>query len=516
MKETAKLFMKSILPLLIMVLCTSQSQLSAQNPMELTIEVDYQQARKLNKGVYGVNNELTGVPYVVDEEGYIESINDLGLQSYRYPAGTYSNMIDLKSGEARGWDNMNPKNIERLEAVKRLYDARGFMMDYRHLVNMMAKTETTVAFIINISSSSFEDNMEAISDMKNRGAQLTHFEFGNELYYDSYKTAIESPEKYVEIAQKYMHAIRKLYPSAKFSASLQSIFYSNESFLDEAISGKDRLSEWYRAMQKNQSLFDALSVHLYSDVGMNNKTNENDFLTYEEAYSHAISHSDALFDRTMLRLQRDFPNNEFWITEYHVGGWAGPVREYRLRHTYIGALFCSNFLLKLFSAPAVTLSSWHCYQQWLAPQRDGDKLTMEPKGPNYHLFKVFKEPVVNSNQYISIEINGCGQYKGVGKHKGMFNKVDGAIFYNDITEEGYLVVMNKLNSTYQLNRAALEGAVEGKILKVEQTLPDQSMELQEAISNQTASITQQIVEPVDGSYMVKPYSVNIYKFKKSK
>src|SRR5690606_37519651 len=109
--------------------------------------------------------------------------------------------------------------------------------------------------------------------------------------------------------------------------------------LEGPIEKGNRMEQWYRRMQ-NESFYDAISVHLYANVGMDGKTEKENFLPFKEAYEFAISHTDSRIAYTFDRVKADFPSKEIWLTEYHVGGFVGELRQYRLRYTFLGGLYC--------------------------------------------------------------------------------------------------------------------------------------------------------------------------------
>ncbi len=484
----------------------------------LKFSFDYDTTQPLNKEVYGANNEFTGTPYNPNSQMYKDLFREVGFCSFRYPAGTPANYINLRTGFAEVWRGTNSNSSNRVLGFNQMiYDSkpdRG--VDYLDFIKFMKEVKPTCNFVMNVTSMSVEENRELLSDIKSQGVELTNIEMGNEVYFGAYIGAFPDVDSYLTKVRKYADMARSIFPQVKISLVVHLDYYTKEIFLESTNDSDSRMHQWYEGV-KRADFNDAISVHLYSSLGMSDKVTKDKFWSYPKAYLSVISHSDCRTDMTLERVKRDFPNKECWVTEYHVGGFIGELRSYRMRYSYLGALFSTDFMLKLFSHPQVTLSSWHCMNQFLAAPNDIDELmergieAFHPL-PNIAFLRMLKEPVRESTSFIRCDIKGAKRYTGVGKFKGEFDEVDCGIFYNEETKRGYLIVINKMGRDYTFSTRDLERRLSAKIVAADSVTPDTTtLSLDDALSSES-EFMQSILKPHDGGYSISPYSITRIEF----
>ncbi|SEM14038.1 Por secretion system C-terminal sorting domain-containing protein [Aquimarina amphilecti] len=497
----------------------------SQNTIEVSL--NYSNNTTLQKKVYGYNDEHMNKPYYSTNSTFKKVYNDLGKPTVRYPAGTGSNYLNLKTGFANDYvtGTMTPADFQRHvtdsnEGLRR--NGKGENgQDWREFAKFIASEKPEVTYIINLSTMTLEENREVLEGIKDMGAKINHFEIGNEVFFSAYKTPFPNSQFYLRKAKEASEMIKTIFPNAKVAVVLPAKFYTEESFLDGPAPSGNRLENWYQDVMK-EGWYDALAVHLYAENGMNSNISINNFFPYEKSYTYGISHNDNRLQSTFDRLKSDFPTKKIWLTEYHTGGFRGNLRKYKLRLSYLGGLFNANFMMKLFSNPQIELSSWHSFQQWLDFRSRGYELVPNDfeyqELINYSFFKMFKDPVKKSTKFIKTNINNSKKYDGLGEFEGKYNEVDAGTFYNPETKEGYTFIFNKKGNNYKLNKTSFENNIDGEIIEFKEITPDKSQNLITAINDtsENARLKKDIsnINPQGEIYSLRPYSMYVVHYKR--
>ena len=503
---------KSFFAVILLAVCFV-NLLSAQ--ALLTLDVVSNDAYALNKDVYGCNNWVSTRPYYLNDNSFIKKYEDLHKPTMRYPGGTPSNYLNLITGQHETWTGSKSDDQSRVTSYNNGMSNNGKPKeDIEKYIDFLSVTGGKSTFVMNMTVMSKEEISAILNLISVRGQKLDYVEMGNELYYGQYSSIIPDAATYIALAKERAQQVKAVFPEAKIGVLLPSQIYTAESFLPGEGNSQDRQELWYEAL-KGEDFYDALVVHLYSTVGMGSSVTAENFIEYKVAYMYAMSHVDGKLDDTFDKLKSDFPGKNFWITEYHVGGFSGEVRNYRLRYSYLGALFTSNFLLKLFSNESVTLGSWHSMVQWLTFSGNAGGLLDSDydfgTNVNYHFFKLFGEPVKNATQYIPSTIDGISNYNGIGDHKGVFDDVEAGVFHNHETGKGHLMLINKWTKEYKINTADLEASLSAKIVKITEVSPDKTKDLTVAMEDeQSFSLTE--FTSIDSEYTIEPFSVYLIEY----
>ena len=500
--------MKNILLAVLVVLSCTLS-LYAQNNLSLTI--DYSNSHALQPHVYGANNWISTRAYHYNDEGFIENYNALGKPVIRYPGGTPSNYLDLNTGFHKAWPGASQRDLDRVTSFNNGMSNNGKGEKGEELsrfLDFKTQTNATTTFTLNTTSMSIDEVNLALDKIVASGEELEYVEIGNEQYFNQYESIIPDVYTYIDKAKRRANSVRSRFPNAKIGVQVPSQIYTSESFLPDPIAtNQNRTETWYNAI-KEETFYDAIIIHLYSSVGMDHLVTSNDFIPFKEAYKHCISHADKLLAEVLSTLEADFPHAEIWATEFHVGGFSGDVRQYRLRYSYLGGLYASNFMFKLFSDSAVSLGNWHSMVQW--QQGSG---TSFGTYVNYQFFNLFQEPVKMSNRFVSVEVANTMNYSGVGTHTGEFKDVEGGLFFNDDTDKGYLMIFNKWENSYTIGINELETKLSGTIIESSQLSTAKNLTLEDGLESENAFSNETIL-PVGGNYTLEPFSITIFEFSK--
>lgn len=502
------------LPFLFLLFCI---QIIGQT-VALDIEiVDYSKRTKLQQGTYGVNNNTFSASYHIDHPSFLKAYRDLGNPTVRYPGGTVANYINLKTGKAAAWEDASSKSKLRVKNLNRSIQRNGKRYGKDELNSFIAfakQADVRTTFVLNVTSMSYDDTDYVFNKIAKSGIIIECVEMGNELYFGTYKDIVPDVSSYLILVKERTKLVKSYFPTAKIGLLLPSHVYTHESFLDEVVEASDRQILWYNALQK-EDFYDALVLHLYSSNGMNRTTKRNDFLAYKESYRYAISHADGKYGSAMKDIEHDFPGKEVWLTEYHVGGFGGDVRSYRLRYAYLGALFTANFMMKLLETPKITIGSWHSMVQMLRyPKKIGQQLEADTplqKTVNYHFFKAFKSPVQTASHFLKVAFNNQTNYKGLGDYTGQYSDVEAGVFIAAISGNCQLIVFNKWEKSYKINLDDLAVSLQGKPYKITTMQPDINLEYSKSLSSET-TFSNNVQDPTGTSLMLPPFSMTIVEF----
>lgn len=505
---------RRLLILLALVLCFCSVSILGQN--SISIGIDYAKVYKLNKDVYGCNNWISTRPYYLSDNSFIKKYADLEKPTMRYPGGTASNYLNLASGFHELWPGSTDNDRNRVNAFNSGMNIVGKDVkgeEIGRFIKFLKATDARSTFVLNLTVMTLSEIESVLDSLVQNHVDLEYVEMGNELYYGQYSAVVPDVTSYVALAKQRAVLVKKRFPNAKIGVLIPSQIYTSESFLPGEGASQDRQEKWYDEIKK-ENFYDGIVIHLYSTVGMDSKVSEENFLPYQTAYRHAISHADQKMDELIPRLEEDFLDKEIWVTEYHVGGFGGDVRSYRLRHSYLGAMYASNFMLKLFTHKSITLGSWHSMVQWLDYNATGnlldDNYDFNTK-INYHFFKLFGKPIKDCSHFAKLNVTGNIEYSGIGKYDGKYDDVEGGTFVNIQTGKAYLILFNKWRNSYSINKSVLEEGISGTISKCMEISPEKSLYLDEALkSEQNFSRTE--IEPTNGNYMLLPFSAYVIEY----
>ena len=504
----------------------------------ITVGVDFGNSHVLQKDVYGCNNWLGQRPFYINHPDLIDKYNALGKPVMRYPGGTAPNYLNKTTGFYEAWDNdasgdaanraegFNDNLVEngKAQKVSGVYQGDGFDLD--KYIDFLDKTGGKSTFVLNISVMDKNETIQVLNQIQAAGEKLDYVEIGNELYFGVYQVPHPNLTDYMNKANERAAEVRLRFPNAKIGILLPSIVYSDEDFVGGGSGGTGRQQQWLgglRALENNNNAafaaYDALVIHLYSKIGID-REDQPPFHSFETSYNHCISHADNKFEEAMNLVRTDFPDKEIWVTEYHVGGFSDNLRlaNYRFRFSYLGGLFATNFMLKLFSQEEITLSSWHTMHQWLT-------FTDPPAGSllgnqvdfgvtvNHDFFKLFQVPVAQSNRFAKVNFTGVSNYQGLSPYTGSFSEMEGGCFYDESTGKGYLMVVNKRGkNSYRINKTALENVLQGTIDKCTEVAPSSRQAARPPLERTEELDMGEISVNGSGNYELRAHSVYIFEY----
>ncbi len=205
----------------------------------------------------------------INNEG-LRSIEQLAPQLLRYPGGTISQHVHLLNGTGYGLDSSElaeryandpaerDRWLSRWEFEKDL-ECRN-IDQFIDIYNEVKSEETEVIFVANMYSDAQED-IDAIAYLKNNGINIVGVEMGNETYNDS--NTFTNFQTYIDRALPIAQSLRQSDPEIKLSWVAAPPITTNRSFYNA--STKQKFEAWnnFLGQQVDNSLIDAVSIHLY-------------------------------------------------------------------------------------------------------------------------------------------------------------------------------------------------------------------------------------------------------------
>jgi hypothetical protein len=443
-------------------------------------------------------------PFTYSHPDFADKYIEAHRPCIRYPAGTGANYLNLLTGYSASRNAAaNPKKKHENPS------------EFFRFVKM---TDAAYSIVMNMCSLSLEENQRWLKSLASQGVRPGYFELGNELYFGSYSRFYATGDDYVKAAKDYTDMIRSIFPKAQIGVVISSSYYTKESFLPyDKPPSENRHANWVRSL-RGKDFYDSVIIHTYSTTGMDNKTAKAEFLSYQDAYMHAISHADGKLRSSLEKVKDHFPGKQIWVTEYGIGGFSGDLRNYRLRYSYIGMLHSSLMLLKFLSMPHVEITSWHSFIQFLIypPQKAMNDETIFKTRNGYELFRLIGHAVRQSDKYIPVSLEGVNNYSGYGKFNGSFKELEAGCFVDKENKIAYLMLLNKTASTYHLG--AIMCTPDDKFESIfldsgTMLMPRQDVLLEIAIADEEIMAKEFIKAGEVEKIKIKPYSLNSLRMK---
>lgn len=469
-----------------------------------------QVGHKYRRTFFGANclQMLNSAPYTLP--GFIDLYEGAQKPFFRFPGGTPANFFNYETGFVDYSSEDSSSRRETLEtynsSISNKWGTSGMPID--DFFEFTDLTGADYSLTVNMTSFAPTNNRSYMQAIQALGATPKYIELGNELYFGTYDNYIENGATYAAEAEAHATAMREVFPDAKYGAVVPSQLYTDESFVSiPGATNLDRHENWYSQISSNQSFYDAIIIHLYSKVGMDNNTPTADFIPYEDAYRNCISHADSELEGVMDTLGTDFPGKDIWVTEFHVGGFGGNVRNYRLRYSYLGAMYANYFFFKLLNEPQVTVTHWHSFTHFFdSPPTFPSTNTVLNTRVTYQVFKTLGEYVERHSYVSPVDLSHMGTYEGSNGYNGTFDDLFACYLHSHTN--GTLVLMNKFDNEYNLNSLSITNILGDVTLTgAKQVRPDDGLALTDALNDEGALTIQTYGAGEVSGLMLPPYSV---------
>ncbi|GFZ90578.1 hypothetical protein GCM10008018_41150 [Paenibacillus marchantiophytorum] len=304
-------------------------------------------------------------------------MKDLGLDLLRVPDGTAANYYLYKDGSLVNANDPRYANVttgfEYTSVSGKNNGKNGiYLNDIFQTPNELNLPST---FVLNVAYQSVADIIDEVREIRTLSVQPIHIEMGNEFYLNKYGNAFPSVTDYVYKARQVYTAIKQIDPTIKVGIVIldkwqETIIVGNPDahkpndpldLVDTAHNRYVRWEEWNRTIAANPDIYDAVIPHEYTGIhDLDNLTQEKfmDFLTVNNENRYQLIKEQSL----------QFPNKEFWITEY--GGISGLIfggetnlaekGRIHLGKTPAFAMHYMERFLNFIKSGKVQISAYHC------------------------------------------------------------------------------------------------------------------------------------------------------------
>jgi len=231
----------------------------------------------------GFNINWSFLPILDDK--FINTTKLLKPKIIRYPGGTVSNFWDWQKGLSK----KHPKrNIHKI----------------KDLLKMQKSTNSNVIFVLNIISSTFQNQLKLLKNAKKIGIPIKYIELGNEQYLSGEKfqyniKKFPTGKDYAQFVNTWAKKLKKEFPNVKIGIVL----------LGRTSNKRQRLRDWNKLVISNikEKNYDAFIYHIYLSFPKNMKLNSDNIDKIVRKRTHDFEKNRVLN-----------PKKEIWITEYGV------------------------------------------------------------------------------------------------------------------------------------------------------------------------------------------------------
>jgi hypothetical protein len=459
----------------------------------VTISVSTAKAHVLAKDVYGTNSLFNTGPIAYTNPGLAKTFSELGARVIRFPGGTPANFYNFKTGYHDVPDIRQSKRhhqqIKNANTYTRL--TKGDIGGYRteHFLEFQKRTGADVSLVLNICTQDSQYTREWLTFLREKGLQVKYIEVGNEIYFGIYKNLIISPDDYIQKAKAHVKVAKEIFPDARIGAVVSSHSYTNDSFVDQVESrpNTSRNHIWDKTIAK-ADFYDAIVIHMYGSPQLSPDLPFDKHPAYSTIYRNCMSHDDFQYGRTIAYLKRTFPGKAIWVTEYHVGGFAGNLRKSRLRHSPLGVLYACNFFINLAATPDVELGAYHSFAQMVRMETDSKRGRVASRyhhdvpvtTANYSGFKFFSEAVGESDRIVRNTITGGDHYSATGKYKGRFPELNSVTMLG--ANVGWVFIVNKFGKTHTVDDILINDRPRTRISEVVILKPESGLDAERVIA----------------------------------
>ncbi len=340
-----------------------------------TLNVGTTVTEKANNHLLGVNLGGPRNQPIPGGKGYNESefYEKFDPIAVRWPQGVWSNFYDyLSDGRRR---NPAYDNKEFSPMIDGHQDLKYGFPTFTRLHNEM---KFDVIWTYNLNDDSPQKSVARLKDSEAKGFDVKYIELGNEQFWNSQRgVQTATPEKYLKTAQQVSKALKAVKPDAQISIPLSW----RDGKTGSLVQGRAIDHTTYNAaLTKDQTYFDAISVHRY--VHVEGEKKEISAAGYREILTAAVSLQKSV-DWT-----RNFaPGKPVWLTEWGIS--AGEKAA-----SYLGSADAYMFLFR--NQDVYQYATWfqvNAYDPFYVWDYEGKILTPRQTGwgANYNIMRAVYE-----------------------------------------------------------------------------------------------------------------------------
>ena len=233
-----------------------------------------------SKAIYpdmiGVNGNLTQYDAPWENDSLVEIVRNLGINNFRYPAGSLGNYWDWDSG----WiDREVPDSL----MIKWVYEQGLTESNKTYTLENFAKGQKTLGFtpvfMLNMLSKDLGHSVRNLLKAKDLGLPIKYIELGNELYFNlNFEMSVyPTPEDYGRTCQIWIDSLKSHFPNAKYA------------IIGSYIERRERHTDWTNRALKYCTNADAITFHKYSPAGIDGRLEKKRISAGTEGVSDATT-----------------------------------------------------------------------------------------------------------------------------------------------------------------------------------------------------------------------------------
>jgi hypothetical protein len=291
--------------------------------------------------VFGYNTSQSKGPALNDPVN-VKMVKEDHAQIYRFPGGTLANYWDWRKGRLLTGIDL-PDNVAKIPA-----NTKNLPPDtLESLKQMTDSTGTVPLFVLNILTSTLDDQLEMLKTASSLGLPVKYIELGNEIYWGKHSDIYPTAADYAKTAAEWAHAIKAAFPEAKIA-----IIGDSE---DPDFKAGERVTTWnakIRPYVEGNNDIDAVTMHPYifkasSYPEISDLSKENIQRTFAASFLARNNITHAL-DHTIP------PGKEVWLTEYNIID-----DDHVVNSRWIHALFSASMTLSFLDEPRIAMLLFH-------------------------------------------------------------------------------------------------------------------------------------------------------------
>ena len=270
----------------------------------------------------------------INRSGY-DMVDLMGEGVLRFPGGTLSQFCHLTAGPGYGLDSM--EIVANVDSSN-----RGFFLDvynseknkpcrnltaFVNFYNYLGNQQREVLFVVNITTGSVAENVDAIRVLLNNNVNVVGVEIGNEPYRD--ETTYPRASNYVTAGLPYAQAIRRNFPTLRIGWAAAPPLTSNRRVF--GATRQTHYRNWNQdiATVKDSSFVDAMVLHLYSSsyyfltkLRYDTDYDDNNLSTLRNTFFQGADLLQTYTVDSLKRIMNEYdayfgPDEPLWITEWN-------------------------------------------------------------------------------------------------------------------------------------------------------------------------------------------------------
>lgn len=398
--------------------------------------------------IMGYNSPLTHSPSWENKK-FIEAVKSLNPTLLRYPGGSNSFYWDWRKGKTKNYEELsqsitaiNPKYTEEYlqsnaqkgkdpfwKQIKR-YNLIDYTSNTISQFSQGAQlTQSKAIFVLNIISSSLNDQLKMLEEAQMMGLEIDRIEIGNEINHrhELLQEIYPSVEVYADTCEVWIKSIQSKFPNAKIGVVGGS---------------KGIFNDWNQVLTRRLSSYKNIGFVLHYYPIFSKKVDLNNTIEYRQFIATTATDLEKKLQNWEWNLTQSFPT---WITEYNII----EKGEKTLHNTWAHGLFTAMQVHQLIQKTNAEVLTFHSIGFDKFTPFSAIDLTSE-KNPKYKKTasgistSLWNKLTRGSTNMQSVQLNNTSW------NLGIFNSFNPVFAYKSLGERQKLLICNASENTFQI------------------------------------------------------------------